>query len=167
MASELKNVKDFIVKYGKEVEREIKSRLLSFDKKATGKLYNSIKFEYRESVKNLEASWRMEDYGVYVDGGVKGAGIPKGFKGKKKQVVRVGRFGFKDKMPPEKPFKRWARAKGITGSLFGIRRSVWIFGIAPTNFFTIPTTRRVAQFTKGLDKAFEKDIDNELQKQLK
>jgi len=80
MANEFKNTTDFIKKFGKEVEAEIKNRLLtkhqhrngnSYNSIASGKLYKSVKFQYRESLKQLEASWRMEDYGLYVDKGVK------------------------------------------------------------------------------------------------
>lgn len=167
MADNLKNTKDFIITFGKSVEQEIKTRLLNSNKKATGKLYKSIKFNYRDSVKELEVSWRMEDYGLFVDGGVKGSGIPNGFKGKRKPLITVGRFAYGSKMPPESALKNWLNIKGLDKSLsFPIRRSIWIFGIAPTNFWTIPTTRRQKQYEKGLEKAFEKDLDIELQKQL-
>jgi hypothetical protein len=167
MADKLKNTEDFIKKYGKQVEDEIKARLLSAGKKASGKLYRSIKFNIRESVKELEVSWRMEDYGLYVDGGVKGAGVPNGFKGKKKQLVTTGRFKFGSKIPPESQINKWLKIKGIPKEAsFPIRRSIWMFGIAPTNFWTIPTTRRQKQFEKGIEDNMAKDLDIQLQKEL-
>jgi hypothetical protein len=42
-----------------------------------------------------------------------------------------------------------------------------MFGIQPTNFFTIPTTRRQKQFEQGLGDAMALDIDKQLEKELK
>lgn len=169
MANEFKNTEAFIRKYGKEVESEIKTRLLNNGKKATGKLYKSIRAEVVENKKEFILSISMEDYGNYVDKGVSGAGIPKGFKGKKKQVVTSGKFKFRDKMPPDnKDFRKWLSIKGIPKKAsFAVRRSIWIFGIAPTNFLTIPITRRQKQFEKGVEKAMAKDIEESLQKENK
>ena len=41
-----------------------------------------------------------------------------------------------------------------------------MFGIKPTNFFTIPTTRRQKQFEQGLGDSMAKDLDTQLQKEL-
>ena len=168
MAKEFSNVEAFIRKYGLEVETEIKNRLKGANKVATGKLYRSIKFNIRQSVKELEASWRMEDYGLYVDKGISGAGIPEGFQGKMKTLVRNGEFRFKDKMPPKGSLRKWFKARSVDKKYdFAIRRSIWIFGIAPTNFFTIPTRRRQKQFEAGLEKAMVKDLDIMIEKQIK
>ena len=167
MAEKYTNTEAFIKKYGKEVESEIKTRLLSYNKKASGKLYRSIKFDMRESVKSLDASWRMEDYGAFVDGGIKGAGVPTGFGGKMKPVIKVGRFRFGSKQPPIDSIKKWCKVKGIDkGAAYAISRSIWIFGIAPTNFFTIPTTRRAKYFENQIGVNMAKDIDTQLQKEI-
>jgi hypothetical protein len=42
-----------------------------------------------------------------------------------------------------------------------------MFGITPTNFFTIPTRRRQKQFEAGLEKAMVKDLDIMIEKQIK
>ena len=154
MANEFKNTTDFIKKFGKEVENEIKSRLLTYDKKASGKLYKSIKFEYRESLKQLEASWRMEDYGVYVDKGVKPQ--PKYLTGK-----GSGKSKFIEAL------KKWCKIRGIPqGAAYPIRRNIWKYGIKPTNFFTIPTTRRAKYYTEQIEKNMALDLDKQLQKEL-
>lgn len=168
MVDEFKNTEAFIRKYGKEVEQEIKNRLAGYNKKASGKLYKSIRAEVSEEKKEFILSFSMEEYGEYVDKGVQGAGVPKGFKGKKKPVVRTGPYKFRDKMPPEKEFRNWLKFKGIPKKAsFPIRRSIWIFGIAPTNFFTIPVKRRQKQFNQGVEKAMAKDIEQQLAKEFK
>jgi hypothetical protein len=169
MANDFKNTKAFIRKYGKEVESEIKTRLLNYGKKATGKLYKSIRADVKENKSEFILTVSMEDYGEYVDKGVSGAGIPKGFKGKKKQLVTSGKYKFGFSMPPDnKEFRKWVSIKGIPKKAsFPIRRSIWIFGIAPTNFFTIPIKRREKQFDKGVEKAMALDIENMIKKDLK
>lgn len=168
MASEFKNTEAFVKKYGKEVESEIKKRLVGYGKKASGKLYNSIRSEVKEEKAGFLLTFQMEDYGLYVDKGVSGAGVPSGFNGKLKPVVKSGKFRFHDKMPPPESIKSWLKIKGIPEKAsFPIRRSIWIFGIAPTQFFTIPTTRRQRQFEKGLEKNMALDFEKIIAKQFK
>ncbi len=170
MAEQYKYTEKYLNKYGKEVVSEIKNRLTHT---ATGDLKKSIK--YKINPKYLTLSFYMNEYGKYVDSGVSGHGMIKGFGGKKKKVQKGQvdkysgrRYAYKDKMPPESAFKRWLKIKGIDKSAsFLIRRSVWMFGIEPTNFFTIPTTRRQKQFEKGLGEAMAQDIDKQLEKELK
>lgn len=159
------NTRDFIKKYGESVTLEIKNRLKGAGKVASGKLYRSIKFNIRDSVKELEASWSMEDYGIFVDKGVQGAISGKAGDGGKSEY----KFGFGSKSKEkEKSLKKWMKIKGIPKEkYYVISRNIWAFGITPTNFFTIPTTRRQKQFEKGLGEAIAKDIDNDLQKELK
>lgn len=169
MASEFKNTEAFVRKYGKEVETEIKNRLLSYGKKASGKLYKSIRADVREEKAEFIVQFQMEDYGVYVDGGVKGAGKPSGFNGKDKPVVRTGRFSFHNKMPPNtKGIQDWLRIKGIPKKAgFAVRRSIWIFGIAPTNFFTIPVKRNEKRLQAGIEKNMALDFEQIIAKQFK
>jgi hypothetical protein len=150
MAEQYKYTEKYLNKYGKEVVSEIKNRLTN---NATGDLKKSIKYS-----------------------GVSGKGKIKGFKGKSKKVQKGQvdkfegrRYAFKDKMPPEDSgFRKWLKIKGIDKSAsFVIRRSIWMFGIQPTNFFTIPTTRRQKQFEQGLGDAMALDIDKQLEKELK
>lgn len=167
MAEEYKYTEKYLNKYGAEVVAEIKNRLKA---KATGDLSKSIKYK----IKDLDLTFYMNEYGKYVDKGVSGHGVIPGFNGKKKPVQKgqldkyTGRtYAFRDKMPPEKALTKWLKIKGIDKSAsFVIRRSIWMFGIKPTNFFTIPTTRRQKQFEIGLGDSIAKDIDTQLQKEL-
>lgn len=170
MAEEYKFTEKYLNKYGTEVVTEIKNRLLGYDKNATGALIKSIKYK----ISDLDLTFYMNEYGKYVDKGVTGHGIIEGFNGKTKTVQKgqldkyTGRtYAFKDKMPPEKALTKWLKIKGIDKEAsFVIRRSIWMFGIKPTNFFTIPTTRRQKQFEQGLSDAIAKDIDTQLEKEL-
>jgi len=171
MASQYKFTEKYLNKFGKEVVSEMKNRLTGAGK-GSGPLSKSIKYTVN---KDLTLTYYMNEYGKFVDKGVSGHGVIKGFKGKKKQIAKgqvdkfEGRaYSFKDKMPPESAFKKWLKLKGIDKEKsFVIRRSVWMFGIKPTNFFTLPITRRAKQFEKGLEDAMVMDIDKQLEKELK
>lgn len=172
MASEFKNTEAFVRKYGDSVEQEIRTRLVNNGKVSSGKLFDSLRKEVKEEKGNFLVRFYFvkpgKDYAAYVDKGVTGAGIPEGFKGKKKQVNR-GFYKFGSKMPPDnKSLRDWMSINGLPKEAgFAIRRSIWIFGIAPTNFFTIPTTRRQKQLEQGIAKNMALDFEQILAKQFK
>ena len=158
---EYKNTSKFLKTYGNQVEKEIKNRLKGHDKYASGKLYKSIRTEVVEEKKQFLLNFYMEDYGKFVDKGVEGAESGKAGNGGKSI------YKFKSKMPPEKPFRSWLKRKGIPKEKsFVIRRSIYLFGITPTNFFTIPTTRRKKELERMLEKNMAKDIDDNIQKEI-
>lgn len=154
MANKFPNTVDFIKRYGNQVETEIKNRLKNAGKFASGKLYKSIRHDVKIEKGEFVLRFFAEDYAKYVDKGVEGAKSKRAGKGGKSI------YKFKDKMPPEKAFRSWLRKKGIPkDKSFAVRRSIYLFGITPTNFFTIPTTRRLKQFEKGVKDNMIKDID--------
>jgi len=175
MAEDYKNTLKYLNKYGTEVINEMKNRLTN---NASGSLKKSLKYKISKS--ELTLTFFMNEYGKYIDKGVTGHGKIKGFKGLdkdgNKKTVNKGQldkftgrtYKFGTKMPPDNAeFKKWLRIKGIDKGLsFPIRRSIWMFGIKPTNFFTIPTTRRQKQFENGLGDAMALDIDAQLEKEL-
>jgi hypothetical protein len=167
MASEFKHTEAFVRKYGEDVVQEMRNRLVTHGKVSSGKLFDSLRFEVKTNP-DIKLTFKMADHGKFVDKGVSGAGIPEGFGGKKKKVERSKLYSFRDKMPPIKPIRDWVKIQGLPkGTEFPIRRSIWIFGIAPTNFFTIPTTRRQKQFEKGIEKNMGKDFEEILKKGFK
>lgn len=154
MANKFTNTTAFIKRYGDQVETEIKNRLKNAGKFASGKLYKSIRHDVKIEKGQFVLRFFAEDYAKYVDKGVEGA--------KSKRAGEGGKsiYKFKDKMPPEKPFRSWLRKKGIPkDKSFAVRRSIYLYGITPTNFFTIPTTRRLKQFEKGVEENMIKDIN--------
>jgi hypothetical protein len=153
----------------------MRNRLVGLGKVSSGKLFDSLRFEVKETNNEITLSFKMAQHGQYVDKGVSGAGVPQGFGGKLKKVNKgqfdkeAGRVhAFTNKMPPEKSIKKWMQIQGIPkDKSFPIRRSIYIFGIAPTNFFTIPTTRRQKQYEAGIEKALGKDFEDLLGKDFK
>ena len=159
MAENYKETKAFLRKYGDSVEQEIEKRLTNNGKIASGKLYDSIRYEVKETKSEFIISFLMADYGDYVDKGVQGSESGKAGKGGK------SKYKYRNLMPPEtREFRSWLKLKGIPKEKsYVIRRSIWKFGITPTNFFTIPTTRRQKYFDEQVAIAMAKDIDKQIQ----
>jgi hypothetical protein len=152
MAAKFPETEKFIRTYGSQVEQEIETRLHNSGRVASGKLYDSIRYEVKREKQDFILSFKMADYGKYIDKGVRGA-----------EKNRAGKspYKFTTKMPPIKPIMKWMKLKGIDKSkAWAVRRSIYLFGITPTNFFTIPTTRRAKQFEQGYIKAMGRDLDN-------
>jgi hypothetical protein len=161
MASDFPLTRKYMSTYGRQVVDEMRTRLTGFDKVATKGLYDSLKFRTQEKDNEFIISFFMAEYGQYVDKGVNG------------YARRVGSiYSFKPKDGNHKPqrkskfiesLKKWCKVKGLPeGAAFPIRRNIWKFGIRPTQFFTIPTTRRQKQFEQMVAKNMAKDIDNNI-----
>ena len=152
----------YLTEYGKSVKDEIKTRLTNSGKEASGKLHKSIRFTTKETDDEFVVTFYMEDYGVYVDRGVKGTG-----ENAKRAVNTIGDFSFKKSHTGTgkflKSLKEWCKIKEIDPKYaYAIRRSIWTHGLRPTNFFTLPTTRRQKQFEKKIEQLMAKDIENNL-----
>jgi len=156
MANNFKNTRAYLVKYGNQVEQEIETRLRNNGKIASGDLYDSIRYDIKEDSKKFIISFYMADYGRYVDKGTKPS----------KYDNSTGKGT--GKSPFIKSLMRWCQIRGLPkNAAFPIRRKIWKMGIAPTNFFTIPTTRRAKQFEKGIETAMALDVDQYIKKQVK
>lgn len=155
MASDFKNTKKYLEGYSASLEREMRTRLVNQGKVASGKLFDSIRVEFKETPQGFEMKSKMADYGVYVDKGVKPH--PEYLKGK-----GTG----KSKMIPA--LMKWCQIQGLPKeAAYPIRRHIWKFGIKPTNFFTVTVKRREKELSKGIEKAMAKDFEDILKKGFK
>lgn len=149
MATEFKNTDKYINKYGKEVVAEIRTRLRGHGKIASGALYDSIDFEVKENTRRFILTFSMAGHGTYVDKGTK----PRKYSNK--TGGGTGKSAFIAAL------QKWCEIKGLPkGAAFPIRRNIFKFGLPPTYFFTIPTTRRQKQFDRGVEKAMALDFEN-------
>lgn len=132
-------------KYANYVIRQSRSNLTKKKNNSSKQLYNSL--EYR--IKGDKVSFLSEDYGTFIDKGVKGAKSTY-------PESSASPFKYTNKQPPSKAFDKWSIRKGIAPrdkqgrfvsrqSLnFLIARSIKNKGIRATLFFTKP-------FERGLD----------------
>lgn len=147
-------VVDALNTFAKKVIKDSRSNLTRKDKKASSSLYKSLDYKVENNNGLYSVTFLMEDYGKFIDKGVKGVGGSKadGSKWKVKKVVNSP-FKYTSKMPPAKAFSQWTVKRGIAprnkkgqfqsrkGLQFAIAKSVYHTGIETTNFFTTPLER--------------------------
>lgn len=132
-------------KYAKYVIQQSRSNLTKKKNNASKTLYNSLAY----TIKGDKVSFLSEDYGQFIDKGVKGAKSTY-------PESSASPFKYTTKQPPSSAFDKWSIKKGIAPrdkqgrfvsrqSLnFLIARSIYKKGIKATLFFTKP-------FERGLD----------------
>jgi curved DNA-binding protein CbpA len=165
-----KNVDDVVNKYGKYVVQQSKSNLTK-DKKGGGDLYNSVSYKIEKSQDDFLLEFLMEDYGAFVDRGVKGktstypetsaalskfqygsgtgpkGGLTKGIR----KWLQKKRFQFRDKK---------GKFMSYESMTYLISRSIYNKGLKANLFFTKPFEAGLKRLPNDLIKGFELDIEN-------
>tara|TARA_X000001382_G_scaffold129031_1_gene120075 strand:- start:2617 stop:3195 length:579 start_codon:yes stop_codon:yes gene_type:complete len=136
----------------------------------TKKLYNSIKYaKFSQNERGQLWGLSMEDYGDYIDKGVKGT----------KSNYRVNKntpFKFSTKRPPSIAFEGWAKARNIRfrdaegkfkkgnykSISYVIAKSIFEKGIRANNFFTIPFVNEYKKLPNELQNIFADDMLQEM-----
>ena len=167
-----KNVDEAINKYGKYVVQQSRSNLTR-DKKGGGDLYNSVSYKIEKSQEDFFLEFLMEDYGAFVDKGVKGktstypetsaalskfqygsgtgqkGGLTKGIA----RWVRKKRFQFRDKQ---------GRFMSYDSMTYLISRSIYNKGLKANLFFTKPFEAGIKRLPDELIKGFALDIEDNI-----
>jgi|SRR5210317_941842 len=135
----------------------------------TKRLYNSIKYnKLSETPKAQVWGLLMEDYGDYINFGVKGT----------KSNYRVNKntpYKFSTKRPPSIAFESWAKAKNIRfrdakgqfkkgnykSIAYVISKSIYEKGIRANNFWSIPFVNEYKKLPQDLQNIFADDMLNE------
>lgn len=167
-----KNVDEAVNKFGKYVVQQSKSNLTR-DKKGGGGLYNSVSYKIEKSQDDFLLEFLMEDYGAFVDKGVKGktstypetsaalskfqygsgtgpkGGLTKGIA----KWVRKKRFQFRDKK---------GRFMSYESMTYLISRSIYNKGLKANLFFTKPFEAGIEKLPDELIKGFALDIEDNI-----
>ena len=156
------NLQEALKKYAEYVVKKAKENLAkggkygSYDK--SGALSNSLSYK----IDNGKVSFLGENYGVFLDQGVKGAKSTY-------PESRTSSHKYTNKMPPSKVFDKWSIKSGIAPrdkqgrfikrkSLnFLIARSIYRKGIRATMFFTKPFEDALPLFEDTMAEAFLED----------
>jgi hypothetical protein len=170
------NLEKQIEAFKKYVIQQSKSNLTKNGKKATGSLYSSIDAESKVSQNSFELDFLMEQYGQFVDLGVKG----KNSSSKSPNSPFKFGSGTGKKGGLTKAIDKWVRLKGIqfksreTGmklsyknTSFLITRSIYNKGIKPTLFFTKPFEKGFKRLDDEMIEAFGLDVDEFIEFTLK
>ena len=143
----MNQTKEYLDRFGKFIVQQSRTNLSKKKKKDTSALYNSISYELKVSKNSFQLSFKMEDYGIFVDKGVKGVsssskapnspfkfgsgsgragGLTRGIDG----WVKRKRIQFKE--------RGTGRFMSYDQTSYLIRNSIWNKGLETTNFFERP-----------------------------
>ena len=172
------SVKKALDNFGRSVVDESKKRLSK--KNASGDLSKSLDYKVKISKNSFQLDFEMEDYGKFIDKGVKGIG------GRRKEPNADGETAYKLKRvtnnlykykkgiknkPSRKHFDQWVIRKGIAGRnkkgqfttrigmTTAISHSVWHTGLKTTNFFTKPFEKAFKKLPDELIKAYGLEVE--------
>ncbi len=166
----LKNLQTELQSFGKYVVQQSRSNLTKQKHNVSKDLYNSIHYKLEENNGNFDLAFIMDEYGTFLDKGVKGAN-PSLVKGGK-QKGSNSPYSFRNKRPPMQPIADWAKKinirlrdkegkfkKGNYRTIgFILQRSIFAQGIKPSMFFTKPFLAAFDRYPQLLSKAFAQDI---------
>ena len=176
MEFETKALEGVLSSFGSKLIEKARANLNKKDKRAKGTLFNEMSYDIEKTptgVKFVMDFGSAEDYWVFVDQGVQGAG---GFKGSGRKRGQGSDFSFKrtGKQPPLRAILPWIKLKGLKGrdkkgrfitdkSLgFLIARSIKQRGLERTRFITKPYDDMIKQLKKDLTVAMAEDVDNSI-----
>tara|TARA_R100000900_G_C3280841_1_gene153658 strand:- start:38 stop:526 length:489 start_codon:yes stop_codon:yes gene_type:complete len=161
---QLKETRNALNNFAKYVIKQARTNLTKSKKNSSKKLYNSLDYNINVSKDSISVIFEMEDYGQFQDQGVSG-----------KKTKYNTPFSYKSKMPPSKSFSEWVIRKGLKGTRdkkgrfiprksmqYLIARSVFMYGIKPSMFFTKPFETGFERLPKELQKKFGIDIENSI-----
>jgi hypothetical protein len=169
------SVENELNKFGKFIVQQSRSNLSKAKKKDRSALYKSINYNLEVGKRSFALSFSMEDYGKFVDKGVKGVsssskapnspykfgtgsgrkgGLTDGING----WVKRKRFQFRDKK---------GKFLSYESTAFIVRRSIWFTGLRTTNFFERPFELAFKKLPDELIKAYGLTVENLLKFSLK
>ena len=168
--SEFKNIQDLLDDFKDKVITQAKSNL-----KSTGALKSSLRGYVKESKNSIQISFEMEDYGAFVDQGVKGnKSSNKGNKqsqspfkfGTNSSLIgkaKGGMSGIMTKWVKQKGFqwkdKKTGRFMSYKSMGYIIARSIYSKGLKPSLFFTKPFEKYYNQLPDELMEMFALDME--------
>lgn len=169
-------LEDVLKDFGKRLKQQALSNLTKSKKNNTKALYNSIKTEVKVSKNSFQFSVLMNDYGQFVDKGVKGKtssakapnspfkfGSGTGQKGGLSAGIALWvtqkRIQFKE--------RKTGKFLSYKATAFIITRSVYHKGIAPTDFLKKPFENEFKKLPKEVVTAFGLEVASFLKTTLK
>ena len=173
---QLKETQEALNKFAKYVIQQSRTNLTKGKKNASKELYNSLDSNIVVSKNSFQLEFLMEQYGIFQDKGVRGAGGVRKTTSKYNKRNNKGKiwkqkggnspFSFKeDRKPSVKHFKEWSKRKGL--SAYAVRDAVFSQGIAPSMFFTKPFEKAFKNLPKDIVQAYALDVEKLLETSIK
>tara|TARA_R110000787_G_scaffold179555_2_gene291406 strand:+ start:1277 stop:1792 length:516 start_codon:yes stop_codon:yes gene_type:complete len=164
---DFKQTKAALESFAKFVIKQSRTNLTKKKKNVTSSLYESLGYDLNVSKNSFYLEFYMDEYGAFVDEGVKG-------KKSNYPENRNSRFSFNTKRPPMQPLADWAKKKNIRlrdakgkfkkGNYktigFILAKSIFEKGIKASFFFTKPFEQGFEKLPNELVDKFALDIDD-------
>jgi len=165
---QLKETQNALNTFAKYVIQQSRTNLTKGKKNASKELYNSLGSDIKVSKNSFQLEFLMEQYGIFQDKGVRGAGGVRKTTSKFNRRNNKGKiwkqkggnspFSFKEgRKPSVKHFKEWSKRKGL--SAYAVRDAVFRQGIKPSMFFTKPFEKAFKNLPKELVESFALDVE--------
>lgn len=164
-------IEKYLNEFGKLVVKQSRTNLTKKKKNDRGELYKSISYDLEVFKNSFSLSFSMEDYGKFVDKGVKGV--------ISSQKAPNSPFKYTTKRPPTKALDGWVKRK-ISGARnekgqfvkresikFAIANKIFLEGLETTNFFERPFELAFKKLPDDIVKAYALDVENLLKFSLK
>lgn len=162
--------------FGQRVVKQARTILSKKGINATKKLYNSLQYDVKIFKTNsLQFTLSMEDYGKFINEGVRGVGGTKADGTRWKLKKNTGRYKYKTgggkNKPSPKHFSRWLTIKGKNvrdaqgrfvsrkSAQFAVANAVYHQGIEQTDFLNRPIELALKKLPDDLLVAYGLDVD--------
>ena len=158
------NIEKELERFFKEVIKESRKNLKSGGHNASGDLSRSLNYNIKENPNSIEADFLMEDYGDFIDKGVKGV----------KEGKSLKNYKYTTKKPPVKFLRTWLkrktgkfRSKDLNSRAFAVQNIIYQRGIKPTEFFSKPFEKAFKTLPDELVEAYGLDVEQFMEFVLK
>jgi hypothetical protein len=163
------NLQRYLDSFGKQVVKDANG-ILSSQKGSTA-LSKSIRFEVEKDSQGFTTKFYMLDYGTFVDKGVSGNKIKRGYINTEGFAASTP-YSYKSKQPPANILAKWVAKKGLKGRdkktgryisnmslAFLIARKIKRDGIQGISFFQKPLGIRYGELKTKLLSVLKLDIE--------
>lgn len=170
-----KEVKKTFEEFANYVIEKAKSNLKKDGKNASGKLYDSLDFEFKQNANSIEFDFFAEDYWKFVDKGVKG----KTSSAKAPNSPYQFGSGTGKKGGLRASIDKWVIRKGLTNTrnekgqfinrkqmVSMISSAIYNRGLETTEFFSKPFDEAFKQLPDEILEAYGQDLNKFLIKEL-
>ena len=157
-----KNVKKVFDLFGKKTVKTARGILNAQGKNASGDLSSSLGYYLNVKDGVVELRFLGAPYADLVDKGVRGS--------KSSAKAPKSPYSYTTKQPPSNVIDKWVVRKGLSGArndkgqfikrkslVFLIARSIKLYGVKPSNFFSDALNEGMRTLPKNVAKAYVKD----------
>lgn len=179
------SVTQYLNTFGNQLANDSKKELQRQGKNASNRLSKSLDYKINVSKNSFQFDFLMEDYGDFIDKGVKGIGGVKadGTQWKKKRVTNnkyiyrspsktnsrgafklsLGGWTIKRGIAPRSKTGQFTSRKGL---IFAVRKSIFHTGLETTNFYSKPFEKAFRTFPDEFVEAYGLEVDSLLETAL-